>query len=424
MVGVGVTVHFLGTRHLEATIQRHENTAPLKDYLSKRFNWCTETFSSIDWVAFSMAYAKFPRTRTFFHKFGWKQLPTGARLHRWTPSYEHRCPSCSQDAETDDHLFQCQHLLRKQWKKDLINSLHNSYSEFLDPDLFSIAKIGLMAYFQNCLPLFEERYPRDTYPELRKLTDQQTVIGWDQFVRGKWSKKWGTCQYVYAKRYQLLEVSQNWQVGFIRALANASFRLWEIRNGCRHGIDNATKTQAQSDQTQRELRCLYELRERVLPQDRQMFLQSVELHLQESQAQQRTWITHNKPLIVHSTRTAAKQARLQIQQLRKFFTTRRTTCSRITNKTSTEIRRFNITRIAAHFSTTAFSRSTTTKSKTKEKAKLYNTPTMSSFYNPVGMSISHLPTIQEDQEAASTSPQRRSIRRRIFNRTIFPDHPG
>jgi hypothetical protein len=97
------------TRHLEATIQQHKNTAPLKEYFCKRFSWCINTFSSIDWVAFSMAYTKFPRTRTFFHKFGWKQLPTDACLHWWTPSYEHQCPLCSQDAKTDNHLFQCQH---------------------------------------------------------------------------------------------------------------------------------------------------------------------------------------------------------------------------------------------------------------------------------------------------------------------------
>jgi hypothetical protein len=82
-------------------------------------------------------------------------------------------------------------------------------------------------------------------------------------------------------------------VRFIRALANASFRLWEIRNGCRHGIDNATKSQAQSEQTQREIRCLFELRKRILPQDRAIFHSSVDDHLNETQAQQRTWITQN-----------------------------------------------------------------------------------------------------------------------------------
>jgi zinc-binding in reverse transcriptase len=147
-----------------------------------------------------MAYSKFPRTRTFFHKLGWKQLPTGARIHRWSPSFDHQCPSCGQDAESDDHLFQCNHLLRKQWRKDLLNSLHDSFSSFLDHDLFTAAKLGLQGFFDNVCPLFEERFPRATYPALRELTDQQSAIGWDQFVRGKWSKLWAKQQYAYAQR--------------------------------------------------------------------------------------------------------------------------------------------------------------------------------------------------------------------------------
>jgi zinc-binding in reverse transcriptase len=171
------------TRRLEATIQRHENTAPLTDYYLKRFHWCTLTFQTIDWDSFSMAYSRCPRTCTFFHKLGWKQLPTGARLHRWSPSFDHQCPSCGQDAESDNHLFQCNHPLWKQWRKDLLNSLHDAFSSFLDHDLFTVPKIGLQGFFVNVCPLFEERFPCKTYPALRELTDQQTAIGWDQFVR-------------------------------------------------------------------------------------------------------------------------------------------------------------------------------------------------------------------------------------------------
>jgi hypothetical protein len=128
------------------------------------------------------------RTRKLFHKLGWKQLPTGAQISRWSPSFEHHCPSCGQEAEPDDHLFQCPHsLLCTQWRKDLLNTLHDSFSSFMDLDLFAIAKIGLTGYFQDVCPLFEERFPQAAYPAL-ELTDQQTAIGWDQFICGKWSK--------------------------------------------------------------------------------------------------------------------------------------------------------------------------------------------------------------------------------------------
>jgi hypothetical protein len=137
-----------------ATIQQHENTAPLTNYFLNRFHWHTATFKTIDWVSFSMAYSKFPCTRTFFHKLGWKQLPRGARIHRWSPSFDHQCPSCRQDSESDNHLFQYNHLLCKQWHKDLLNSIHDSFISFLDHDLFTIAKIGLQGFlimYAHCL---------------------------------------------------------------------------------------------------------------------------------------------------------------------------------------------------------------------------------------------------------------------------------
>jgi hypothetical protein len=91
------------------------------------------------------------------------------------------------------------------------------------------------------------------------------------------------------------------------------------------------------------------------------------------------------------------------------------------NNRNTQI---HVMRIAMHFVTKKFSWSTMSKSKTKEKAKLYNTPTMSSFYNPVGVSTSRLPSINKNMESLSTSPQRWQTRCRILNCTIFPDHPG
>jgi hypothetical protein len=222
-------------------------------------------------------------------------------------------------------------------------------------------------------------------------------------VQGKWSKLWAKQQYAYAQRFQLTDASKYWQVSFIRALANALFCLWEIHNDCRHGIDNATKSQAQSEQTQQEIQCLFELREPVLPQDCAIFHNSVEDHLKETQAQQCTWITHNKKFIAHSARFAAHQASLHIQQLKWFFPLRRKVQSQMTNPKSTETWRFNIAPLTAHFSTRFISRSTVRK-KNKEKTKSYNTPTMSSYYDPNKVSTSRLPTINKDTACKRTSP--------------------
>jgi hypothetical protein len=171
------------TRQIESTIEQYEHTAPLQKYYIKRFNWSATILKTIDWDGFSMAYTKFPRTRTFFSKFGWKKLPTGKRLHPTSSSYDHRCPSCDKDFECDSHVFCCSHLLQKQWRTDLINSIHDKYGSYIDPDLLTVAKIGLNSYLQNCIPPFSVRFPNAQYPKLNVLIQQQSLIGWDQFFR-------------------------------------------------------------------------------------------------------------------------------------------------------------------------------------------------------------------------------------------------
>jgi hypothetical protein len=78
-----------------------------------------------------------------------------------------------------------------------------------------VIKIGLNAFFQDTTLSFQERFLCMLYSKLCHLTDQQRAIGWDQFMSVKWSKGWGKLQHTYAKRYDLLEASKNWQVSFV-----------------------------------------------------------------------------------------------------------------------------------------------------------------------------------------------------------------
>jgi hypothetical protein len=414
------------TRNIEATVQRAQHTGPIRDYLCKRFTWDQVTFESIDWAVHTAVYSKIPRTRTFFCKLGWKQLPIGARLHKWSPSYDHRCPSCDQEHEDDDHVYRCAHMLRAQWRTDLFRALQDKFGSFLDPDLLAIIRIGLTSFFADSSVDFTERFPADSqdHPYTRLIT-QQGLIGWDHFIRGKISKEWGARQYAYARRYNLLDESKQWQTALVRFLAHSSQRLWQIRNGCRHGIDAATQTQLAQEQIHREVRCLYHLRGVVLTQDRHLFRDTVELHLTESIAQLRTWLTHNAKLISHSAKLATAQAALRIRQLKAFFPPQRTIRSIINVVGPITTRRRQTTRLNSYFATTGVNKSTTGRNHRPSKNKQYTTPSMATYYTVDGISRSVLPPIDEDAPSISTSPQRRQIRRR--GKTIeglFPDHPG
>jgi hypothetical protein len=78
----------------------------------------------------------------------------------------------------------CRHFSRQQWGSDLFGSLHGAYSSFLDLDVYHAMKLGLTSYFQNVTPSFDAQFPWETHPTLHNTTNQQTTLGWDQFIRG------------------------------------------------------------------------------------------------------------------------------------------------------------------------------------------------------------------------------------------------
>ena len=137
------------TRDIERTIQEKLFFTPLQDYMCDRFNWSINTFESIDWGIFSRVYSQFPRSRKFFYQFGWKKLPTGARLNARESRFDDRCPSCLCPDESVDHVFRCNHADRRQWRKTLIQGIRTRLSTYLDPDLLDIICIGLHGYFRD-----------------------------------------------------------------------------------------------------------------------------------------------------------------------------------------------------------------------------------------------------------------------------------
>lgn len=131
--------------------------------------------------------------------------------------------------------------------------------------------------------------------------------------------------------------------------------FWPIRNDCQHGKDAVTKQQhALKEQTAQELHCIYLLRAQVLPsqpQDRQLFRNSIDAHLSESIPQQRSWLKHNKKLIVHSVKVAAAQAKLHTHQIKRFFEHHKTLQSKTACAINPQVskRRQIATRISNHF---------------------------------------------------------------------------
>ena len=164
------------------------------------------------------------------------------------------------DHETDDHLYQCPHVLRRYWRQTLTVAIDEAFGSFLDSDLMAIIHLGLQSFYDDGSPNFTERFP-DGYSSTPYafLIEEQSRIGWDHFIRGKLSGEWIRLQYQHAARFNLLKESENWTVKLIKLFAHSSFQLWDIHNGCRHGNDPVSKAQAALDQAHRKICTLYHL---------------------------------------------------------------------------------------------------------------------------------------------------------------------
>jgi hypothetical protein len=108
-------------------------------------------------------------------------------------------------------------------------------------------------------------------------------------------------------------------VDLVKMMANSSFQLWELRNTCRHGHDDASKQQSIYEQNHREVRCLYLLQPMVLQQDRVLFQDTVEEHFLSAVPQLRSWIVHNRQLIQHSVKLARHRANCKITTSNSSF---------------------------------------------------------------------------------------------------------
>lgn len=398
------------THNIEAAVRDQLFLGPLRSYYCARFRWSAEIYDSIDWDAYAMAYSHHSRSRKFFHQFGWKKLPCGGRIHARESRFDDRCPSCLQPDESDDHLFQCLHSDRRQWRKAFITGIVDHLTPFFDPNLLDMIRLGLQGYFSNNLSAIRSRFPVPTlhpqipiadgsslsshssksyassvstpvqcspcspmapspstssefeflpesdqsdsdydpddsqftakfirphiptYDRITALRLSQDAIGWDHFLRGKISSEWSRLQFKFAATHNFIEQSKNWQQWLIKYMATQSFNLWCSRNRCRHGDNHISNRQSQLTQARRDVSALYELQDRVLPQDRDLFCASLEIHLLQPLAQLRQWLTINKDLIHLSIRTAVAQAKSKTQPIRKFLTTLGRRSSTVTSK--------------------------------------------------------------------------------------------
>jgi hypothetical protein len=195
------------TRDFKRTVREIVQLPTIRKFYCERFGWSDNIFDIIDWDIFRPVYKKYISTKgvQWMHKFCIKKLPTGERVHRRDHFHDKRCASCWHTLEDDDHLFQC--IKRRSPRKKVINQITLMRNR-IDPKLCDILQEGLLIYFKgesvsNAMVRIRGQKGYKRYKRYDLLIYEQTVIGWDNLLRGKFSRPWEIQQKAYTTRRKL-----------------------------------------------------------------------------------------------------------------------------------------------------------------------------------------------------------------------------
>ena len=135
--------------------------------------------------------------------------PVGHRIHKKESKYDEQCCSCWASSETDDHRLQCPKQSRH--RNEIYQTIDRFASE-LDPTLHDILRDGIGKYLGGKEQTTYKVEDPDGigYCVLQK---NQAETGWNNLIRGKFSKHWRILEQKYTKKQAGLRKNQREQIG-------------------------------------------------------------------------------------------------------------------------------------------------------------------------------------------------------------------
>ena len=178
---------------------RHAYSHPLlRAYIGKRNQWSDEVLSTIDWPSLGAACNKHHEQRHFVVKLNHDILPTRQITSRYDQSSPTACPFCLSLPETRDHMVRCQHAVCQKWRGDLLCMLCQRCDKLnTNPVLLDLLIHGLDSWLRNQ----PSPRPREYPAAYRSLIQEQSDLGWQQLLNGRWSQRWAIMQDRYLSRH-------------------------------------------------------------------------------------------------------------------------------------------------------------------------------------------------------------------------------
>jgi predicted Rdx family selenoprotein len=278
------------TRAETFQLRRKWRESEFQGYLIDRWGLDAGDIYNINWAGYRLARNRMTlAVRTFSTKLliGW--LATGTRMEK----YGNRLTDCHRcgGVETVDHLFRCPE------NRDLFNTFLTDLQSFL---VLIKTKPAIMDDMVNGIQLWASEENASGFWASQRVTQRyrdsaQTRIGFNLLLRGILTSDWSERQQAY-----LIDVNggvrgteaDTWSSKLSTWLINQAHDLWKARNEELHrptAPDNSQIARAALE-LQERVRELYEQKDDVNYQDRDLFEIPLESRLQQSVSIMRAWV--------------------------------------------------------------------------------------------------------------------------------------
>jgi hypothetical protein len=291
--------------NLHDTIRQARHKKPVFDYLRLKYKWCLTTINLIDWTLHGRVLQINKHRRIFNIKY----------IHQWLPVATHgsmtpnkpTCLRCNREEECQDHWFTCPHdaqFHQEQYKKT---------SDFLqDSGLHtSLQPLVLRAMYGSSTP-----HTKD----VQMVVNQQSAIGWGQFIRGRIALSWTTVQNKLSRKRDGSKILTK----VMTHIFSSMYDTWTKRNNDIHGKDPSI--QERYFQTFTVPRVIHLLNQKsLLPAHDQLIL-DFDSHefLNQSHKSIEKWLDTNEAYLLQSIQRENSRLKDKNHNITKYFPVQRT----------------------------------------------------------------------------------------------------
>jgi hypothetical protein len=232
--------NLLVTHDYTTILRQNHLSVDLQEYLRESNGWSGLQTEHIWWAVHEASLeALSKKKRRFIQKFIHKKLPCNYRQQKYYNYKSSVCMNCKEDIETQDHIFRCKlcpkrNKLKAQYFKDLTILLENNRTNVSTSEMI---KQNVKNWFNIKTVVDALTIAPDATNTLKMASTQQQEIGWDHWIKGRWSQEWATLQNYdinqndSGKKYA---TSIAWAKEIILLTWDLIHQIWIERNNSEH----------------------------------------------------------------------------------------------------------------------------------------------------------------------------------------------